>query len=344
MSGAKYLVALLGPAVGSQGGMASVIEAYLALPLTDFRFEDLASWSPDAAAFSARLWARCLVELIGSGRKRFAVVHGHLSERGSFIREGSLVLLAARLGLPTVITLHGADLLPFAEQKPRLVRAVLNGVDAVVALGPETAAAVRRLAPEARVVVIPNPIEIPSAEQPPEDRMTVLFAGETGRRKGVDVLLRAWAQVHRRQPDARLVIVGPPGDVQLPFGGGIDALGPRQRADVLKLMERSQIVVLPSRAEVMPMALLEAMARGRPVVTTNVGEIPFLLGDAGRMVAVGDHRALAESLIELLENGESAAREGATLKSRAISLFSPPAVACQLEELYRALSRTSPAG
>ena len=82
------------------------------------------------------------------------------------------------------------------------------------------------------------------------------------------------------------------------------------------------------------MFLLEAMAEGRPVVTTPIADIPRTVGAEGRMVPVEDPAALAENLIELLSDPAAATREGDALRCRALTHFAPRPVAEQLESLY----------
>ena len=107
---------------------------------------------------------------------------------------------------------------------------------------------------------------------------------------------------------------------------------PRER--LLEQIASSRVAVLPSRAEVMPMFLLEAMARARPVVSTPVADIPALLGGVGRIVPVGDPAALADQLVALLADPRGATEEGEALRRRAVENFAPGPVAAQLEALY----------
>jgi glycosyltransferase involved in cell wall biosynthesis len=100
------------------------------------------------------------------------------------------------------------------------------------------------------------------------------------------------------------------------------------------LLRSCRVAVLPSRAEVMPMFILEAMAEGRPVVTTPIADIPATLGGAGRMVPVEDPGALAGALVEMLSDPAAASREGEVLRARALAQFSPAAVAERLECVY----------
>ena len=317
--------------------MGAVLESYTRLPL-DAEVVVVPTFHPRARAFSAGLLLRALCGFRSAPRRR-AITHVHLSEGGSFVREGLIVVLARLLRSPVVVSLHGASFEPFLVRRPRLVRMVLARADVVCALGPRGVDLVRPLVPDrVRVVVLPNPAGpggTPSdAGSQPE---VAVFAGEVGTRKGVDILLDAWRSVVSRRPQARLVIAGPPGDVTPVSVPNVEWLGPVSRAEVADQLARARLAVLPSRAEVMPMFLLEAMALGRPVVSTDVGEVAWLVGTGGRVVPPEDSAALADALVDLLASAERAVRVGEQARQRVATAFSPEVVAGRLEDLYRSL-------
>ena len=338
-AGNRTVVLQFGPAIGTQGGMASVLESYARLPLSRVRFEFVPTWTPDAFAWGARLLAGAARRLQRSETST-TIAHVHLSVRGSFVREGLLVALARRRGIPVVVSLHGGKLLEFGERHPRLVGRVLSAADAVIALGPTTEELARRYAsPGTRIVVVPNPIEIPADVRPAGDLPPVaLFAGEVGRPKGADVLIDAWPRVHAACPSARLIIAGPPGDVEPAPFEDVEWTGALSRAEVGARLVQSRVAVLPSRNEVMPMFLLEAMAAARPIVTTPVGEMPSLVGEAGLLVPPGEADALADALILLLTDPTESTRRGTALRRRAEERFSPTRVAAELEAVYESVA------
>lgn len=338
-AGNRTVVLQFGPAIGTHGGMASVLESYARLPLSRVRFEFVPTWAPDAFAWGARLLAGAARRL-QRAETSTTIAHVHLSQRGSFVREGLLVALARRRGIPVVVSLHGGNMAEFAERHPRLVGRVLSAADAVIALGPTTEELARRYAsPDTRIVVVPNPIEIPADVRPAGDLPPVaLFAGEVGRPKGADVLIDAWPRVHAACPSARLIIAGPPGDVEPAPFEDVEWTGALSRAEVGARLAQSRVAVLPSRNEVMPMFLLEAMAAARPIVTTPVGEMPSLVGEAGLLVPPGEADALADALILLLTDPTEATRRGTALRRRAEERFSPTRVAAELEAVYESVA------
>ena len=317
--------------------MGAVLESYTRLPV-DAEVVIVPTFHPRARAFSAGMLLRALAGFRHPRRRR-AISHVHLSEGGSFVREGLVIAVARRLGSPVVVSLHGASFEPFLRRRSKLVRSVLSRADVVAALGPRGADLVRPLLPDSvRVVVLPNPAGLVGAGTSTGSQPEVaLFAGEVGTRKGVDVLLDAWRSVLTRRPDARLVIAGPPGDLAPVTFPNVEWLGPVSRSEVASSLAGARLAVLPSRAEVMPMFLLEAMALGRPVVSTDVGEVAWLVGPGGRVVPPEDPRALAAALVDLLADPERAERIGQQARDRVATAFSSDVVARQLQDLYGSL-------
>jgi glycosyltransferase involved in cell wall biosynthesis len=322
--------------------MASVLESYARLPLRHYELRFVPTWTPDAPLWGAVPFTRALAGLARRAPWRTAIAHVHVSVRGSFVREGAITVAAAALGAPVVVSLHGGEMRDFLARHARLARGVLATADAVVTLGPTSRAIVAPyLRPRARVAVVPNPVDAPPPSGPagaqPE---RVLFAAERRRMKGLDVLLDAWPAVRAARPEAILVVAGRAGDVAPAPVDGVEWVGAVPRARVAALLAGSRVAVLPSRAEVMPMVVLEAMAAARPVVATPVGELPDIVGEDGALVPVGDRAALAAALVRFLGAPDDATSAGAALRRRARERYAPERVAEQLEALYDAVTGT----
>ena len=116
-----------------------MLDVYSRLPLRRYRFELVETWAPDARLWGAAPFARAAGALVRRDRSGASIAHLHLSERGSFVREGALAAIARRRGLAVVLSLHGRDFAEFARAHSRLVRSVLAQAHAVVPLGPTTA-------------------------------------------------------------------------------------------------------------------------------------------------------------------------------------------------------------
>jgi len=278
-----------------------------------------------------------------------ALPHVHLSERGSFLREGSLVALAHRRRLTTVATLHGASFAAFANRYKWLTSAVLGRADLITCLDQGTLAILRRDVPDVRSALVPNPVFIEQGFLPADEtNELVVFAGEIGLRKGVDVLCRAWQIVARQRPQARCLIVGPKGDYAPPPCERLEvrsAVGPAQMREILR---SARVVALPARAEGMPMVLTEALSLGRPFVSTPVGGISDLACEGGVLVPVGNETDLADRLTELLARPDLARTIGERGRRFCLETRSTHVIDACLRELYaeasEALRRRAPGG
>jgi glycosyltransferase involved in cell wall biosynthesis len=156
------------------------------------------------------------------------------------------------------------------------------------------------------------------APVPSEPR--VAFVGTLDRTKGVDILLEAWWMVSEKLPEARLAVAGEgsgrPLLVAQARNLGLDEsvvfLGRQTTREVKALLDRSSLLVLPSRSEGMGRAILEAFARARPVVASRVGGIPDLVedGSTGILVPPEDPDALAQAIASVLQDREQLQRMG----------------------------------
>ena len=241
---------------------------------------------------------------------------------------------ARRRRLPRVVTIHGPGFADFSVRHPRLVASVLGMASAVTVLSEMDLAMVRRLAPQVHSELLPNPMPLDSNSGPvAETAEVVLFAGEVGLRKGADVLQRAWETVALSRPLARCVIVGPPTELRLEATERLEVRGPVASEEVRKLIREARVIALPSRGEALPMILTEAMAAGRPFVSTPTGGVASL-ADGGLIVPVDDREALAAALIGLLEDPERAQSLGTAGQTLCRQRMSPEAVGARLRRLY----------
>jgi glycosyltransferase involved in cell wall biosynthesis len=336
VNSAPRVVHHFGPDAGSVGGMASVIRVLSEHRVGGELVRAHTSWSPSARDKGARQALRAARAIVSMPPGE--LVHVHLSERGSFVREGALLALARRRGLPTVATIHGAVFASFARRHRRLAAAVLACARQITCLDDEVLGLVGELAPDVPCEIVPNPVFVAHDEGPGPTEELVLFAGEVGLRKGVDVLVRAWELVARARPEARCLLVGPVADyAPPPTCERLELGGPVEPAAVRGLISRARVVVLPARAEGMPMVLTEAMSAGRPFVSTPVGGIPALAAQGGGvLVPPGDHEQLAERLIELLSDPRMAAEIGERGRRFCMATRSVDVLDERMSGLYRA--------
>ena len=176
------------------------------------------------------------------------------------------------------------------------------------------------------------------------DRL-VVCVGRLITQKGQDVLIDAWSAIGAAAPGARLALVGDgPARAELEDRARNGVLFAGERDDVPDWLAAADVVVFPSRWEGMSLALLEAMARARSVVATDVDGAREALGDdAGAIVPVEDAAALAAAVVERIGDPERAAREGAAGRRRVEERHDVRNATEAVASVYGELLRPAPA-
>lgn len=162
--------------------------------------------------------------------------------------------------------------------------------------------------------------------------------------KGLDLLMEAWRDVADKRPNARLVLIGSGDDndalrraIAPELAAGTILWVDRyvqDKAEVYRLLSAGDVYVFPSRHEGFPVAPLEAMACGLPVIAGQASGVREILrrgeADGGLQVPAGDIAALATGIAALLDDLERARAMGAAARLRIERQFSVPAVGAQL--------------
>jgi len=172
----------------------------------------------------------------------------------------------------------------------------------------------------------------------PAAARVVVFVGRLVPEKRVDLLTGIWSSVLGTVPRARLLIVGSgPEEVKLKqrANDGILFLG--SQADVTPYLQAADLFVLPSAAEGLSLALLEALACGLPVIATSVGGNPEVIRhmETGWLTPPDDPLALTEAIVTLLEDEKLQSKLRENARAHAIKNYSLVKMADRLLDLYR---------
>lgn len=190
----------------------------------------------------------------------------------------------------------------------------------------------------------------PFLSTPPEpfpEPPGAVFVGVLDRVKGVGTLLDAWAQVVARVPSARLTIVGDGPQshaLRRRASSSVTFTGAVPRSSVRVLIDDASVLVLPSRSEGFGRIIVEAMARGRPVIASDAGAIPELVDDGttGILVPVGDAAGLAHALTTLLNDPQTLRRMSEEARSAAARLDPVGRFEASVERLARWAAAMTP--
>lgn len=301
----------------------------------------------DPPTISERRILTAALVAIGAAHRAKLVHHHHA------YRLSDVLGAVRRMRLPLVVSVHGQDVTAYARQWPGIVDP-LKLADAVVVPSRFVIGAVEAAGVSSdRIHVIPSGVDASfySPTPLPDGVLEALFVGRFVEKKGIDVLLKAWAEVRRRVPGARLVLVGygPLEDLARSGGEGVvvEPADPSRRGtQVRDAIRRARVIVTPSRTaadgdvETLLLVNLEAMASGRPVVTTRHGGIPEFV-DEGRtalLVPENDPAALADAIERVLADDELAANMSAAGPGW-VKRFDWTATAEAMDGLYESLIR-----
>ena len=183
----------------------------------------------------------------------------------------------------------------------------------------------------------------PAANEAADGPFTVGLVARLSHEKGVDLFLQAAAGVVEHVPGTRFVVGGDGPDrgtlhkllEELHLGQRAQLAG--RQDDMPAFYAGLDVLVLSSRQEGMPMALLEGMASGLPIVATTVGEVPqvVLEGETGLLVPPENPVALADAVTELLRTPERFREMGRRGRARVTQEFSADQMATAYLEVYK---------
>lgn len=285
-------------------------------------------------------------------REDIALVHAHL-----YFPSLYTALLGRKLGMPTAETFHnlayggangkGLKISFKRELRSALLRksgAAFYGVSAAVA---DHYSDALRLG---RVKVLYNAIDMDrieavAASSPrPDERsgaFRIVVPGRLVREKAHEDLIEALSRLDSDRWEVVFVGGGPLEDdlraKAASRGVPLEITGALDNRAMLEAVARADLVVIPSRHEGFGLTAAEAMALGVPVIATDAGGLPEVLGNAGVIVPKSDPAALAGAIGRLAANREERRRLGAAGAKRARSRFSADRMAAQLAEDYRTM-------
>jgi len=276
------------------------------------------------------------------------IVHTHSSKTGIL---GRLAAHAARV--PTIVhTVHGYA---FPGESRRAIKAIFKFLekragrvtDRMIVLNDTDASIARDLlgVPDRRLALLPNGVDVDTyAPATAEQRQSVrqsafgigspdhLIVGMVGRlwlQKNPQCFVRAAIRVAAQRPNASFFMIGDGEfrrelEVMIQGSGHADRiriLG--WRSDVPELLRALDVMVLPSRWEGMPLAILEAMSSAVPVIASDIPGNHHLVDDGGdgRLFPLDDDEALAKALIDLIDDPAKRARFSARARAKVMARY-----------------------
>jgi glycosyltransferase involved in cell wall biosynthesis len=313
-------------------------------------------WGVAGMAFAGSLLRLARLRLAGE----LGLIHANVAIRGSVVRKCIVGLFAWLAGVKLIVHLHAGPFFEFYQNLPRparwAVRKLFTSAERVIVLGEIWRAQVVSVlgVPDSKITILYNAVRAPrgiARSAPPDGVCHIVMLGRLWAAKGVPELMQAFSSDTMRARSWRATLAGD-GDVQgvaaqaaqLGLGDRIVCPGWLDGDAVVQLLQEADILVLPSRSENLPVAVIEALAYRVAVVTTPVGATPELVQDgvSALFVPVQDPDALAGALARLIDDPAEraliAANGHEVFKSRLDATVEAPVLA----DLYRGLIDGSP--
>lgn len=309
--------------VGNFGPTSNRLGLELAERLRTSGWEVITTSSADAPV---RRTAEIAATIL-SQRRRYSVAQVDVYSGPAFRWAEMACALLRRLGKPYVLTLHGGALPRFGRWHPRRVDRLLNSAQAVTTPSPY----LRREMASFRkdLLLLPNARDLgcfqPRALQQATPRLVWL-------RRFVEIYnpplaIQVLARLTERYPTATLTMVGPDGGdgtlkatqrlaKELGVADRVHFLGPAARSEVPARLQTGDIFLNTTDVDNTPLSVLEAMAAGLCIVTTNVGGLPDMLrnGEDALLVPPGDPEAMTSAVERILQEPGLAAHLSQTAR------------------------------
>jgi len=297
------------------------------------------------------------------------ILHQSVTDRIALWKESSFVLIARLFGVKTVAHMHGCVLDVQLHNSPfwkkRLIAAALRVPHTTIALSEYWRAVLHeQVSPRLDVVVVPNSVDLSIAEAVDNgthdikrENGLVLYMGWLCERKGLLDALRAVPLARQQVPELHFVFAGKvePGYREAMIEqaceaaqaqGGVSFPGLVTGNEKVALLSQAAIFILPSYHENLPVAILEAMAMGLPVITTPIAGVPELIEDGrgGFLVQPGDHVALANRIVRLARDPALRWAMGQDNMARVRREYLPQVFASRIANVYDRLLQRDQTG
>lgn len=331
----------------THGGISTVINSYSKIYHT-FRF---------LPTSKCRSKIRNLVDLLIAViifstkccSRSIAIVHIHTASNNSFRRKKLFIDIAHLFGKRIVLHIHGGSFKEYTESNKKLVESTIAKVDTIIALSTYWKEYFKATYPEKDVIIVPNIVEYPRTDfsiKKDSHIITATFLGLICNNKGIFDLVEIIKDNKEFLKGRFRLHIGGNGETErlckyieehglseiIRFEGWV---GPDKKSE---LLSSSDVFILPSYIEGVPISILEAMTYRLPILSTNVGGIPEIVnhGKNGFLHNPGDKEKLFEYIKAIIENNERNKQMG-DVSFEIVKPHLPENVSQTLEEIYNNL-------
>ncbi|WP_261844972.1 glycosyltransferase family 4 protein [Aliamphritea ceti] len=346
----KKKVIMIGCSPNSPGGISSVIKTYEQNSLFDGSVRYISSYySSNKLLMIFRFCISFCQFIYNLVVFKPDIVHVHSASRGSFWRKYIFLRVSCFFGIKTIFHLHSGEFINFYTNQSvavkNRIRVFLENVDLVIALTPYWKEKINYISTEINVKVLFNPVD-KQTQSASRINNQLIFLGRLRKEKGIFELLEACKILLQAELQYNLILAGD-GDLKI-IEDECERLGISQNVSIVgwvegkekyKYLLSSDVFVLPSYFEGLPIGILEAMINNVAVVATNVGGIPDIIDDGqdGVLVEPRDVNALVLALKKVLTNDSLKERLRVKASIKANDSFNSKSIISTLKSYYTQL-------
>lgn len=281
--------------------------------------------------------------------RNYDVYHIHCASYGSTFRKGIYIYLVKLFNKKAILHIHGAEYLVFFEKSKHknLIIKILNKADLVIALSNEWKRNFEKTFHIENCIAIENGIDVEkysSCSGVKKNNYNIVMLGRLGTRKGTYDLINTIERVVTHFPNLKCYMAGD-GEInkcitlieKKNLKKNVFCLGWVNLTRKTEILKDSNILVLPSYNEGLPMAILEGMASGKAIISTNVGAIPEVISSEknGILIHPGDIEALENAIIRLFTDYNLVKEMSKNNRKKIIEEFSTKKMHEEILKCYR---------
>lgn len=315
-------VLMVGSSLDVRGGMTTVVEGFLDNKLNNINLFYIPTHIDKSKIKQIIFFGISILKITYYLIfKNILIVHMHMSERGSFIRKNIILKICKLFRKKVVVHMHGAEFKEYYDSKNKRyqdkIKKFFKSSDRIIVLGESWNNYIKSIDKNINTIVMPNFVGLRKEEvELKHNEINILFLAVLIKRKGVFDIIEAINYIvkNRKYNDYNInVIIAGTGEEEDAMKAKIINLGIEKHFtfkgwvngdEKEKLLKSSQIFILPSYNEGLPVSILEAMSYGLPIISTNVGSIEDAVRNEynGIIIKPGDIDSLINAIEVLITN------------------------------------------
>ena len=334
-----------------KGGIASVLKTYSNMT-EDFNFQSSVSYQNiylNIILFPLNILT-FICKLIFN--KQLEIIHIHGASRGSFMRKIVFFYISKVFNKKVVYHIHGAEYHLFYQDSSKVLKKFIHKViensDAIIVLSAEWRDYFTKTFKTKRIFVINNIVDYkePNILESKKALVKFVFLGRVGARKGIYDLIEAIKNSKDSLEGKFVLKIGGDGEIEklkecitkYKIDSLVEYIGWVSADHKEKLLKSSDVMIMPSYNEGLPISLLEAMSYTMPIISTNVGGIPQILknGHNGKIVRPGNIEEIQKAILFYLNNRDTIKTHGEN-SYEIVKDFFPEKVKADLMKLYKSI-------